>query len=299
MNLLKLQIVVLIEKYKKVTDVASELGLKQPTVSFHMKSLESELGVPLFQNRSGRVLLTEAGQALHPYALRIVALAADAERAVHKTAGRSRFSLRIGASAIPSLEMLPSLLTRLTAEHPDLEVTLQTTDNVDALLSQIRDRKLPLAIVHGLRTEDDLFLVTQLEEDEAVLACSPDHPFARQNELAPGQIAAEPVIQLGEGLALRTFSDRWAALNGIRLQSRVVADSSQAAGNMTEAGAGIAILSRMGTRREVEAGRLVVLSLPGRIPDSPGLFLVQRRDHVLTEAEQIVVNRLTAIRSGI
>lgn len=298
MNLLKLQIVVLIEKYKKVTDVASELGLKQPTVSFHMKSLESELGVPLFQNRSGRVLLTEAGQALHPYALRIVALAADAERAVHKTAGRSRFSLRIGASAIPSTEFLPPLLAQLNAQHPDLEVTLQTSDNGETLLSEIRDRKLPLAVIYGLRPGDDLFLVTLLKEDEAVLVCSPGHPFAEQSELAPGQIAAEPLIQLSEGHALRMFAERWAELNGIRLQSRVVADSSQAAGRMAEAGLGIAILSRLGTNRDMEAGRLVVLPLPGQVPDSPGLYLVQRRDHVLTEAEQIVVNRLTVNKPG-
>ena len=50
MNYMKLHILVLIEKYKKVTDVAAELGLKQPTVTFHMKSLEAELGTPLFQS---------------------------------------------------------------------------------------------------------------------------------------------------------------------------------------------------------------------------------------------------------
>lgn len=82
MNITKLQIVVLIEKYKKVTDVAAELGLKQPTVSFHMKSLETELGTSLFQYRSGRVLLTEAGRALYQYAVRIVSLAVEAERSV-------------------------------------------------------------------------------------------------------------------------------------------------------------------------------------------------------------------------
>lgn len=46
MNLLKLEIVVLIKKYKKLTIVAEQLGVKQPTITFHIKSLEEELGVP-------------------------------------------------------------------------------------------------------------------------------------------------------------------------------------------------------------------------------------------------------------
>ena len=61
MNLLKLEIVVLIKKYKKLTIVAEQLGVKQPTITFHIKSLEEELGVPLFELRSGRYFLTEAG----------------------------------------------------------------------------------------------------------------------------------------------------------------------------------------------------------------------------------------------
>ncbi|MEC3466110.1 LysR family transcriptional regulator, partial [Bacillus thuringiensis] len=62
MNLLKLEIVVLIKKYKKLTIVAEKLGVKQPTITFHIKSLEEELGVSLFELRSGRYFLTEAGE---------------------------------------------------------------------------------------------------------------------------------------------------------------------------------------------------------------------------------------------
>ena len=71
MNLLKLQILVLLQKHKKVTAVAAELGLSQPTITFHMKSLEEEMGVALFQNRAGKTVLTEAGNALHNYAVKI------------------------------------------------------------------------------------------------------------------------------------------------------------------------------------------------------------------------------------
>lgn len=50
-NLLRLQIVELLDKHRKITAVADLLGLKQPTVSYHMKMLEQELGVRLFESR--------------------------------------------------------------------------------------------------------------------------------------------------------------------------------------------------------------------------------------------------------
>ncbi|MFC7561090.1 LysR family transcriptional regulator [Paenibacillus farraposensis] len=42
--------------------MAEALQIKQPTVSFHMKSLEKEMGVPLFSLQRGRIMLTEAGK---------------------------------------------------------------------------------------------------------------------------------------------------------------------------------------------------------------------------------------------
>lgn len=45
LNLLKLHIVELLDKHQKITAVADLLGLKQPTVTFHMKNLEKEMGL--------------------------------------------------------------------------------------------------------------------------------------------------------------------------------------------------------------------------------------------------------------
>lgn len=76
LSLLKLHIVELLNKHHKITTVAELLGLKQPTVTFHMKNLEREFGVKLFDTRMGKIILTDAGNALLHYATKINALAA-------------------------------------------------------------------------------------------------------------------------------------------------------------------------------------------------------------------------------
>src|SRR4051794_26601459 len=93
MSILKMRLIVLLDRYKQVTAVAKALNMKQPTISFHMKNMEAEWGVKLFQSRTGRVILTEAGQTLLQYATQIDALytEADSRMAVMRRSGKRPF----------------------------------------------------------------------------------------------------------------------------------------------------------------------------------------------------------------
>lgn len=100
------------------------MGLKQPTVSFHMKSLENELGASLFQYRSGRVLLTDAGRALFQYAVRIVSLAAEAERSVKQFSSLTSGSLTLEAGYMPYTYFVPNIMSQFINLHPGIDVSL-------------------------------------------------------------------------------------------------------------------------------------------------------------------------------
>ncbi|MEI0737267.1 LysR family transcriptional regulator [Paenibacillus sp. JTLBN-2024] len=124
LNLLKLQIIELLEKHHKITTVADLLGLKQPTVTFHMKNLEREFGVKLFDARMGRIILTDAGRALLHYASKINALASEAQRVVNDFDTLKQGTLSIGASYVPATYILPSILDSFTKSFPGIRVTL-------------------------------------------------------------------------------------------------------------------------------------------------------------------------------
>ena len=194
MNITKLQIVVLIEKYKKVTDVAAEMGLKQPTVSFHMKSLESELGTSLFQYRSGRVLLTDAGRALYQYAVRIVSLAVEAERSVKQFSSLTSGNLELEASYIPGTYVLPKLLSQFINLHPGIDVSLAVHSDLQ-VRERLRSREIQLAVLHMQGSGDDSFQTREVAADDTVLIFAPGHPFAQAGELTVELVALEPWIQ--------------------------------------------------------------------------------------------------------
>lgn len=176
MNIMKLKIVILLEKYKKVTDVAAELGLKQPTVSFHMKNLENEFGTPLFQYRSGRVLLTDAGRALYQYALKIVSLTAEAERTVKQFSSPTQGTLKLEASYIPATYILPKALIQFMKQYPGINNSMSIQS--DTLLKErLRSREIQMAILHTSDWHDESFNFQLVVRDEPVIIFAPSHPL--------------------------------------------------------------------------------------------------------------------------
>ena len=62
-----------VAEQRHFTKAAATLGMAQPSVSAHVRRLEAEVRQPLFHRLKGNVALTPAGEALLPFARRIVA----------------------------------------------------------------------------------------------------------------------------------------------------------------------------------------------------------------------------------
>ncbi|WDZ59911.1 LysR family transcriptional regulator [Paenibacillus polymyxa] len=138
MNILKLRILMLIDKFHKATDVAEALQVKQPTVSFHMKSLEKEMGVSLFSLQQGRIMLTEAGKKLLPYAKQIISLEQEARQAVDELTEESQGQLHLSAESISGTYLLPTLMAKFAERYPDcrIQLDIQSPDAIKQLLKQ-------------------------------------------------------------------------------------------------------------------------------------------------------------------
>ena len=78
MDIKNLETFVMVNELKSFTQAAQRLGFTQSTVSFQIKQLENELGIPLFERISHTVTLTNEGQKLLPLAHQILRLWAEA-----------------------------------------------------------------------------------------------------------------------------------------------------------------------------------------------------------------------------
>lgn len=145
MTILKMRLIVLIERLKKVTLVAQELGMKQPTVSFHMKKLEEEWGMPLFEHKTGKVLLTEAGRMLHHYAVQIDRSYSEAEARIAALRTGGKQTLRIGCTPLAGALLLTSALFKKISEAGRLNCDLAEGTH-DELTAGLAEGKLDLIL---------------------------------------------------------------------------------------------------------------------------------------------------------
>lgn len=88
------------------TLTAKMLNYAQSSVTSQIKSLEEEIGTPLFERLGKRLILTEAGKTFKSYAQKIIALTEEAKMAtnqVRETTG----TLKIGATESQCTYRLP------------------------------------------------------------------------------------------------------------------------------------------------------------------------------------------------
>ncbi|MCY0938159.1 LysR substrate-binding domain-containing protein [Streptomyces sp. H34-S4] len=104
------------------TQAAARLGVRQSTVSQHVRRLEEATGRPLFLRDTHSVELTEDGEAMLGFARSI--LEAHERAAAFFTGTRIRGRLRFGASEDFVLTRLPEILEAFRHEHPEVELEL-------------------------------------------------------------------------------------------------------------------------------------------------------------------------------
>ncbi|MHA7962899.1 LysR family transcriptional regulator [Paenibacillus sp. CAU 1782] len=264
MNFIKLDILVLLHQHKKITAVADALGVKQPTVTFHMKSLEEQYGVPLFETYGGKYELTRAGKALLHYARRIRALGLEAGRVMSEQRSPDRGTFHIGASYVAGTYLLPAWMHQFRTTYPEVEIrlTIRTAPVIRQLLAE-RHIDLGFIAARGENNADGL-RSDPICEDRLVVAFAADHPLALHGgNLLPEEIAAFPFLLHGTQSTTREMTEHWTKEHDITFHGCMELDSLETIKRSLMLGGSITFISHMAIAEEVASGRLAYADLPG------------------------------------
>jgi DNA-binding transcriptional LysR family regulator len=126
-------------EHGSLSRAARVLGLGQPTVGRHIDGLEKALGLKLFTRSFDGYAPTDAALELKPYAAGLSATAAALRRAADSHGERVRGTVRVTASEVIGVEVLPPILANLRREHPELSVELMLSNRIDDLLHREAD----------------------------------------------------------------------------------------------------------------------------------------------------------------
>ncbi|MEU9797677.1 LysR family transcriptional regulator [Streptomyces sp. NPDC051000] len=278
MDLALLRTFVAVHRAGSFTRAATLLGLSQPAVTSQIRTLERQLGRPLFHRRARGVTPTAVGDELaHKAAPHLDALLRIAETEREAT-GALRTLHVAGPPEFLSLRVLPALAplvgqgqTLRTALSADAEETL------DGLASGQHD-----LIVTTSRPRGSLFTATALCDEEQVLVAAPywaalvdPEPLRAKGPGASAALDGIPVVEVHESLPLVTRY--WAAVFDSLpdTAATVIAPDLRAVLECVRAGAGLAVMPRYLCQDALDSRRIVSLLEPA-VPPLRTWFLVVR-----------------------
>ena len=302
MELRQLETFVSVLTNRSFTRAANDLSLTQPAVTRQIAALERELKTRLLERMGRRVAPTQAGEALLTYALEILRLASEADRAVRDIATGGAGKLAVGASSTTAAYILPRLLSAFRARTPGVEISVHTGPSAQvALMVMANEVDLGVVTSPGARTG---LSEIPLAEFATCVVVYPGHPLSSRNTadrcLTAEELAGNPLILMEEGTNLRTYVDRLLSAAGVQERVTMELDNVEAIKKMIEARLGISLLPRIAVKGEVEAGSLIALPLE----DAPGsrrtISLIHRTDKYVTSAMaalmELIIDSFTAGR---
>jgi DNA-binding transcriptional LysR family regulator len=275
MDLALLRTFVAVHRAGSFTRAAALLGLSQPAVTSQIRTLERQLGRPLFHRRARGVVPTAVGDQLaHKAAPHLDALLRIAETE-REAAGAPRTVHLAGPPEFLSLRVLPALAPLIGQGHT-LRTTLQADaeESLDGLAAGHHD-----LVVTTARPRGKIFTATALCDEEHVLVAAPywaalvDTDALR--DTGPASLDGFPLVEVHESLPLATRY--WAAVFDAPpdTTATVVVPDLRAVRDCVRAGAGIAVLPRYLCQEALDRGQVVALLDPA-VPPLRTWFLAVR-----------------------
>ncbi len=132
-------------RHGSLSAAARELGLTQPTIGRHIDALEEAVGAELFIRSSNGLLPTDVALDLQPYAETLATTTAAFLRTASSQRDKVEGTVRISASEVIGIEVLPPIIADLQEAYPGLQVELSASDALEDLMNREADIAVRMA----------------------------------------------------------------------------------------------------------------------------------------------------------
>jgi len=268
-NLNQLRVFVAVARLGNFTRAAERLHLSQPSMSLHIRQLEQDLGVRLFDRSTRSVALTRAGDDFLPSAERLLDDVQSAVASVADLAARRRG--RVAVAVLPSVaaELLPRAMAALHARHPDVTVSLRD-DVAELIPARVRSGEVDFGL-GAIDSMDADIAGSPLVSDELIAVFPPSHPLASAKTTSSVKttssmkttssvkttwraLAKYPFVAMSRDSSVRRLTEQAFAHNGLVLEPTFEAKYMSTAVGIIAHGLGVGTLPSSAVSMVQQAG---------------------------------------------
>ena len=238
---------------------AQKLSLTQPAVSQHIKLLEAELGVKIFERSKGRLFVTKQGEVVIRSAQKMEGIYRLMKQELDDSVTR-REHLTVGITHTAESNPIAEALAKFTSENDGVNITM-ITDTISNLYKKLLTYELDIIITEG-RSNDSNIRYLLLDTDCLVLAVSPEHPMAKKSMVTLGELKKERLILRMPGSGTRNLFVSHLESNNMDIgEFNVIMELDNVATikDLIRRNFGVSILPKSVCLDELKKGKLIVL----------------------------------------
>lgn len=276
MNVTLRQLRVFCAVYEKrsFTAAAEEMHMTQSAASKLCAELEAEIGLPLFERTTRRVVPRDGAAELYEYAQDVLNTMRLAGRRLSALRSLESGEVSIASSPMTMYGIVSNVIERFRQSHPRVSFDLHEL-STDETVEYVRTGRCDFGIVST--SEDDPQLSARVVYSHPLqLACSPKHPLSQRKTVGWSEVAEQEHISLRSVYSTRTTVDRILAAKGLELKSSIQAGTLATALKLSAANLGVTLIPRYAAATAVERG-LRVIKIEDKANYSHDLSLVTRR----------------------
>ena len=244
---------------ESITSAADKLCLTQPTITYHIKSLEETVNLRLLDVRRQKVYLTPAGVGLLPYAREIHQQMASAEKFLEDLRG-ANFRVGIAATIGPIVAFAAVEFEEL---HPHVKLIVKNTSSFD-IADDVLSSQVDLGIVVGMDFHTPKLKAIPISaREKLVLVASPSSPICEKPRIELADLCGYPLIAGPEKSATRQIILEMFKAEGLTDSPAIIVEANSLEWGMSlvENGKGVGLYHLKVVEKEIAEGRLKALPL--------------------------------------
>jgi DNA-binding transcriptional LysR family regulator len=234
--------------------------MSQSAVSGSLADLEGQFQIRLFDRVGKRLKLSPLGQSLRPRGEALQEQARDLARALSNESDVG--VLRVGATLTIGNYVAAPLMAEFMRAHAGTKVELAIA-NTTEIARRVANFEIDVGLIEG-ELHDSSLRVTPWCQDELVVFCAPEHPFAAIDPVSDADLVTARWIVREPGSGTRQAFER--AMHGILSDVDIALElqHTEAIKSAVAAGLGLGCVSRLALSESFRLGTLVPCNIVGR-----------------------------------
>ena len=265
-------------------------GITQSAVSQQLRAMEKHFNILIVDRSQKQFRLTREGHKLYDSAKEIIYIYDKLSSQLQEMKKIISGTIHISTVYSIGLHELPPYIKKFMSIYPEVNIRVEYR-RANMVYEDILTNSIDLGLIAYPQKHKQLE-VLPFHDDELILACNPEHPFAHAGEVDIQELNKQKIIGFEPDIPTRKATDKIFKDSNVDVDLVMEFDNVETVKRAVEINAGIAIIPKTTVIREEAQGLLKVVTFKNQTYNRP-LALIHRKGRVQTPAMKKLIELLT------